>query len=84
MDEKIKRGGALRVALRLLILLALYPLSLGPLIWLANCDAFSESTAEYLVSIYFPLLILIDNVQNPILLKICEQYFGWWDALPRL
>ena len=82
MDEKTKRGGVLWTALRLVILLAFYPLSAGPLTWLYNCGAFSESTAEYLGSIYFPLVMLGEGGQIPVLWQVFELYVDWWDALP--
>jgi hypothetical protein len=77
MDEQRRAGSSWWIALVLCGLLA-YPLSVGPISWLANHDVFSESTMSGLELFYSPLSVVADN-DIPVLTWLLDGYLAFWE-----
>ena len=58
------------------LLLAAYPFSIGPAVWLVEKGYLSDSTTEVLGTAYLPMLITAETV--PPLEHALEQYLEWW------
>ncbi len=80
MDDKLKSNIAVRAAYGLLFLMFFYPLSVRPLIWLANHELLSDSTAEFLeAGIYSPLGLLLE-LEVPVVAPLLQYYIDIWHS----
>lgn len=76
MDEQRRTGSSWWIAIALVGLLA-YPLSVGPMRWLANHGVFSESSLSFLEFFYSPLRVVLDN-DIPVLTWLFGAYLEFW------
>ena len=63
----------------LLTLLVLYPLSVGPLVWLHDRQRLPSWASEVLQPVYFPLGVLIFTGWD---FGVLKRYVGFWESLP--
>jgi len=66
--------------LLLLICLPVYPLSIGPVIWLYQHQWISPTAASTLEQIYSPLKYLHDSI--PPVGFLLDRYINFWNSLP--
>ena len=79
MDEQRKHNGAVWITVLLLIAFLLYPLSAGPLIWMAINGMLSEPMLEWLTAMYFPLAYVAESDDIPVLPSLLNSYLSFWE-----
>lgn len=80
MEERRTRRGPIWTCAGILTLLMIYPLSVGPLYWMACRGLMSEATLEMLGDgIYYPLVVVLENV--PLANELFQGYQSFWDDL---
>ena len=77
MEEKRKPRLFLVFVTAAFILLVVYPLSLGPLLWLHNKGVITPAVAECIGAFYLPLAFACETVPMPIGIAI-EWYLALW------
>lgn len=78
MDEKPKANMMMRVASVVLFLMFLYPLSIGPIVWLNTRGLVPEPVEGILTLFYLPLSLLLE-VEVPIISELLNLYIRFWD-----
>jgi hypothetical protein len=72
---------AKRTAVALSIILVLYPLSVGPAVWLTKCIGGEDLMEAVTDTAFFPLFLVANNgplwIARPI-----QAYLIWWDEVP--
>jgi hypothetical protein len=65
------------VAIGLLFLMpVLYVASTGPFVWLYERKLISEPTAEYVMYVYFPIMVACES--SPVVEELLESYTSLW------
>ncbi|MBX3436239.1 MAG: hypothetical protein KF861_02030 [Planctomycetaceae bacterium] len=78
-DGNHEERGRLRIwpVLMVLVLLIGYPLSTGPVVWLAERGHIDENNPVW-GSVYVPLLYVCE--ESPFILELMERYIRFWES----
>jgi hypothetical protein len=80
MTDRNKAGVALWATVVMVVVLAGYPLSIGPLIWAGSHGWVSEWMEQSLICFYWPLIYLDENGPQSVG-KLMDQYGDFWGSL---
>jgi hypothetical protein len=76
MTDRKQPGVAFWATVMVVVLLALYPLSIGPVIWLADREMLPERVAEPVAVIFFPLEWAVGSSETTT--AVYAWYAGFW------